>query len=359
MCAGWPWGAREADRDVRSWICAVTVAAAMLPAERICAAADDAALQAGALLADGHAEQAEAVVGACGEPRCRLVLARSLFALGRPGEAAAAVQGVLGSLGELEPHALLLEGESFLLSGSAAAALQPLRAAANSEGPVGLRASALLADALLASGDASGALEAARRAAALPGQPHEVQGAMAWDMAQALHAQPDRAREAAQALRNFWLQHPEHPAAEKARALQRELGVDLPEPSGRELLLRASRLLASGHPAAAVAQARIAAGMLSGEDRAEALLLHARALAADGKRTEAAPSLELAWAHGSGHVAAAAGMLLARDRARRDRDPEAIRLADAVAKKFPSSSEAEESVLFTARLLMDGGKRAA
>ncbi|HEY6908765.1 MAG TPA: lytic transglycosylase domain-containing protein [Myxococcales bacterium] len=335
------------------------MALVLVGAGRARAAANDAALQAGALLADGRAEQAVDAVRACGEPRCRLVLARALFALGRPGEAAAAVQGVLGSLGALEPHALLLEGESLLLSGSAAAALEPLRAAAASEGPVGLRASVLLADALLAAGDAQGAFEAAKRAAAMPGQPHEVQGAMAWDMAQALHAQPDRARDAAQALRNFWLQHPEHPAAEKARAMQRELGVALPEPSGRELLLRASRLLAAGHPAAAVAQAQIAAGMLSGDDRAEALLLHARALAADGKRAEAAPSLEFAWAHGAGHVAAAAGMLLARDRARRGRDAEAIRLADAVAKKFPSLSEADESVLFTARLLIDGGKRAA
>ncbi|HET9751635.1 MAG TPA: hypothetical protein VFP52_01690, partial [Myxococcales bacterium] len=166
------------------------MALVLVGAGRARAAADDAALQAGALLADGRAEQAVDAVRACGEPRCRLVLARALFALGRPGEAAAAVQGVLGSLGALEPHALLLEGESLLLSGSAAAALQPLRAAASSEGPAGLRASVLLADALLATGDAPGAFEAAKRAAAMPGQPHEVQGAMAWDMAQALHAQP-------------------------------------------------------------------------------------------------------------------------------------------------------------------------
>ncbi|HET9752717.1 MAG TPA: lytic transglycosylase domain-containing protein, partial [Myxococcales bacterium] len=338
---------------------ALTVAAALSPGAGVSGTTDDAALQGGSLLADGHAEQAASAVQTCGEPRCRLVLGRALFALGRPGEAAAAVQGVLGSLGTLEPHGLLLEGESLLLSGSATLALQPLREASAGDGPVALRASALLADALLASGDAPGALEAAKRAAALPGQPHEAQAAMAWDVAQALHAQPERAREAAQALRNFWLQHPEHPAAETARAMQRDLGVTLPDPSGRELLLRASRLLAAGHPAAAVAQAQIASGMLSGEDRAEALLLHARALAADGKRTEAGPSLEFAWTHGSGHVAAAAGMLLARDRARRGRDAEAIRLADALAKKFPSSSEAEESVLFTARLLMDAGKRPA
>src|SRR5690348_1897829 len=284
ICAGEHGRAREVDKDVRSWICTLAMAAMLLPAAPIAAAPDDAALQAGALLAEGHAEQAVAAVTACGEPRCRLVLGRALFALGRHGEAAAAVQGVLGSLGALEPHGLLLEGESLLLSGSAQAALPPLRQAAAGEGPVALRASALLADALLAAGDAPGAFEAAKRASALPGQPHDVQAAMAWDMAQALHAQPDRAREAAQALRNFWLQHPEHPAAENARALQRDLGIALPAPSGRELMLRASRLLAAGHPAAAVAQVQIAAGMLSGEDRAEAMLLHARALAADGRQ---------------------------------------------------------------------------
>src|SRR5438105_1597067 len=66
-------------------------------------------------------------------------------------------------------------------------------------------------------------------------------------------------RRAAESLRNFWLRYPEHPAAETARAAERDLGVGLPEPSGRDLLLRASRLLASGHPAAAQAQADIAA----------------------------------------------------------------------------------------------------
>ncbi|HZX97383.1 MAG TPA: hypothetical protein VFE90_22900, partial [Myxococcales bacterium] len=314
-------------------------------------------MQAGSLLAEGRAAEAAAAASQCGEPRCQLVLGRALFALGRLREAAAAAHSARAGLGPLEPYALLLEGESLLLSGSARDALAPLQTAAAEEGPVGLRASALLADALLAVGDGPAAYDAARKAGALPGQPPEVRAAMAWDAAQALRAQPERAQKAAEALREFWLQHPEHPAAETARAMQRDLGVPLPDPAGRELMLRASRLLASGHPAAAVAQALIAADLLTGEDRAEALLLHARALAADGKRTDAGPSLEAAWAHGAGHVAASAGMLLARDRARRGRDAEAIRLADAVAKKFPSALEAEESVLFTARLLVDAGKR--
>jgi len=50
-------------------------------------------------------------------------------------------------------------------------------------------------------------------------------------------------------------------------------------------------------------------------------------------------------------------MLLARDRARRGREAEAIALADTVARKFPNAPEAEESVLFTARLFTDAGKR--
>ena len=271
-------------------------------------------------------------------------------------EAASAVHDA-GDLGPLTPVARVLEGESLLRAGSPSESLEPLRAAALADDPASLRASALLADALLAVGNFATARETALRALNLPGQPPDVQAAMAWDAAQALRGEPERAKEAAMELRNFWLRHPDHPAAEKARAMERELGVSLPEPSGRELLLRASRLLASGQPAAAVAQAEVAAGMLAGEDRAEAMLLHARALAADGKRTDAAPSLEEAWAHGGPHVAAPAGMLLARDRARRGRDAEALKLAAAVAKRYSDSPEAEDSALFSARLHTDAGNR--
>src|SRR5205085_12195001 len=158
---------------------------------------------------------------------------------------------------------------------------------------------------------------AAPGAAALPGRSSEPHAAMAWVAAQGLRGEPGREPEAAEALRNVWLQHPEHPAAETARSMQRELAIPLPGRSGRDLYLRASRLLAAGQPAAAVAQVEVAAGMLSGDDPAEALLLQARALAADGRRGEAASSLEEAWKTGNAHVQAVAGMLLARDRARR------------------------------------------
>lgn len=318
--------------------------------------AEDAAVQAGALLSAGRPADAEATVSGCPAPECRLVLARALFAQGRLKEAASAAGGA-GELGPLAAYGQVLRGEALLLSGSPLEAVEPLRAASTSDGPPSLRASALLADALLAIGNFAAARQMAQRAASLSGQPVDVQASMAWVSAQALRGEPGREQEAAEALRNFWLQHPEHPAAETARAMQRELGVDLPEPSGRELVLRASRLLAAGQPAAAVAQAEAAAGMLSGEDRAEALLVHARALAADGRRGEAGASLEGAWAHGNAHVKPIAGMLLARDRARRGREAEAIELADSVAKAFPASPEAEESVLFAARLFQDGGKR--
>ena len=318
--------------------------------------AEDAAVQAGALLSAGRPGDAEVVVTPCPAPECRLVLARALFALGKLKEAASAAAGA-GETGPLAAYAQGLRGEALLLSGSPSDAVEPLRSAANSDGPPSLRASALLADALLAMGSFAAARQMAQRAASLTGQPVDVQAAMSWVFAQALRGEPGREYEAAEALRNFWLQHPEHPAAETARTMQRELGVELPEPSGRELLLRASRLLAAGQPAAAVAQAEVAAGMLSGEDRAEALLVHARALAADGRRGEAAGSIEEAWTQGNDHVRAIAGMLLARDRARRGRDSEAIEVADAVAKSFPAAPEAEESVLFAARLLMDGGQR--
>lgn len=318
--------------------------------------APDPAGQAGALLAAGKAAEAETAAKACPEPRCRLVLARAFVAQGKHKEAASALRDA-GNLGPLEPYARVLEGESLLNAGAPAEAIRPLRVAATAEGPASLRASALLADALLAAGEFPAAWQAAIRAAALPGQPPEVEAGLAWDAAQALRAQPDRAREAAEALRTFWLRHPEHASAETARAMQRDLGISLPEPTGRELMLRASRLLTGGQPAAAVAQAEVAAGMLAGEDRAEALLLQARALAADGRRTDAGASLEEAWKHGSARVAAPAGLLLARDRARRGLEVEALRIAAAIAKKFPNALEAEESALFGARLLTDAGKR--
>src|SRR6266849_4752980 len=71
--------------------------------------------------------------------------------------------------------------------------------------------------------------------------------------------------------------------AEEAR-LSEVSGRPLPEPSGRELLLRAQRLLSAGKPGAAVAQAEAAVKALRGGEAAEAQLTLARALAADGRR---------------------------------------------------------------------------
>ena len=290
------------------------------------------------------------------------MLGRALFGLGRLPEAADALEKAAGAPGALQAHAQALLGEALLLSTRPAEALAPLRAAAAVEGPAGLRASALLADALLATGAFAEAQRQAEHAAARSGQPADVRAGLSWAAAQAMAgealANPKLARPAAEALRGFWLLHPEHPAAESARSLERGLGISLPETGGRDLMSRASRLLSAGQPAAAVTQVEVAAQSLSGADAAEAALLRARALAADGKRSDASPFLREAWTHGAAHVAAAAGMLLARDRARRGRDAEAIQLADAVAHKFAAAPEAEESVLFTARLLADTGQRA-
>jgi len=339
--------------------CALAAGLCLLVGHRTVYALEGPAEQAGALLAAGSLSEAAALARACPEAPCKLVLGRALFGLKQLPEAAAAFHAARS--GVLAPFAQALEGEALLLAARPRDALEPLRAARDAEGPPGLRASTLLADALLAAGDAVEALKEARRAGALPGQPPEAQAAMAWDAAQALlalaRADRTRAREAALALRDFWLLHPEHPAAETARAAERELSVQLPPPAGRELLLRGSRLLAAGQPASAQAQAVAAAGALAKQDRAEAELLLARALAADGKRGDAAPPLQEAWSRGAPHVAAQAGMLLARDRARRGLDAEAIELADSVAKKFPDAPEAEESALFVARLLADEGKR--
>ena len=318
-------------------------------------------MQAGALLAAGRQAEAASLSSGCDDPRCRLVEGRALLGLGKLPAAAEALRKAASAPGVLQPHAQALFGEALLHAGRAAEALAPLRAAEATEGPAGLLASALLADALFATHAFAETQRQAAHAALLPGQPAEVRAGLSWTAAQALasEAQSDarQARPAAEALRTFWLLHPDHPAAESARVQELSLSVALPEDPGHALLLRASRLLSAGQPAAAAAQAVVAAKLLSGAEAAEAALLIARALAADGRRGESGPFLQQAWASGPAHVAAAAGMLLARDRARRGKDPEAIQLADAVAHRFAAAPEAEESVLFTARLLADAGQR--
>src|SRR5262249_20872647 len=196
------------------------------------AAETDAAAQAGAWLSAGRAADAETAARSCAESRCKLLLAPAPFAQGKLREAAATNQ-TAGGPGAPAPPPQRLQGQARLLSGSACEALKPLRSAAEAEGPVSLRASALLADALLALNDFPAAQEAAERASAMSGQPPDVQAAMAWVSAQALAGEPGREREAAEALRAFWLRHPEHPAAETARSMQREIAVAPRGPTGR------------------------------------------------------------------------------------------------------------------------------
>jgi soluble lytic murein transglycosylase len=319
---------------------------------------------AGALMGAGRLDEAVAVARACEPPACRLVAARASFMLGQFDAAAeAAAAGRLGSV-ELAAYAAKLQGESLLLAGRPAEAVEPLRAAAvaDPDGPAGLRASALLADALLAAGDAKAALDQATRALGLSGQPGEIRAGMALVRAEALAAaaeSPAVALEAAKAWRAFWLEHPDHPAAATARAEEARLsdraGEPLPDPEGRDLLRRAQRLLSAGQPGSAVAQAEAASNVLRGEDLAEAQLAVARSLAADGRRSDAAPALTTAWKRGSPHVAASAGLLLARDRTRRGMSADAIRILDSVARKYPHEPEADESAYVAARLLLEAG----
>ena len=324
--------------------------------------------QAGASLAAGRLDDAAAEAAACmPDPGCALVRGRALFALGRLDEAAQALQAARS--GSLAAHAAKLQGEALVLSGRGAEALEPLRAAesADPDGPAGIRSAALLADALLSTGEFGKAAEQARTAAELPAQPGEVRAGLDLIRAEAASGLVDagdeqRAKEAALRWRAFWLDHPEHPAAETARGEEQRLsalsGEALPAPRGRDLLLRAQRLLSAGKPGAAVAQAEAAVAALRGADAAEAQLTLARALAADGRRGEAAPALTAAWKDGAPRVAAPAGLLFARDRARRGNDPEAVRILDELARRYPQSGEAEEAAYVAARLQLDQGKEA-
>ena len=322
--------------------------------------------QAGAAMAVGRLDEAVALAQACApDPGCALVRGRALFGLGRLVEAAQALQTARS--GALEAHAAKLQGEALVLAGRASEALEPLRAAerADAEGPAGTRASALLADALLGAGQLEEAAEQARKAAQLPAQPSELRAGLDLIRAEAFSARVDAgerelASEAAQKWRAFWLEHPEHPAADGGRDEEARLsaisGRPLPDPGGRDLLARAQRLLSAGKPGAAVAQAEAAVKALRGADSAEAQLALARSLAADGRRTEAGPALAFAWKHGTPRVAAAAGLLFARDRARRGNDAEAVRILDDLARRYRESGEAEEAAYVAARLQLDQGK---
>jgi soluble lytic murein transglycosylase len=343
-------------------------------------AADDPAARAGTLLARGKLTDAEQTARSCAggadehtAARCRLVLGRVLFSRNAPAEAAAALRPARGKLGALEAVGAQLLGESLLLAGAPQEAQEALREAValGRDGAAGLRAAALLADALHESGDHALAIAQAAEAASMPGQPAQVKVGLSLTRVRSLAAlaraaaPPAGQAEAAEALRaarTFWLEHPDHPAASGMPALEEDLaklaGAPLPPPTGRELGLRSSRLLATGLPAAAVAQARGALRLLDGAAAAEVELLLARALAADGRRSEATPQLEHAWKMGAPAVAAPAGLLLARDRARRGDTADAIVLLDDLARRQPAAPEAEEAAYLAARLLLEQDGRA-
>src|SRR5207302_10496095 len=195
--------------------------------------------------------------------------------LGRRAEAAKALH--LTRPGGAGVQAAKLEGKSLVLAGQPADAIEPLQAAAqrDPDGPAGVRAAALLADAFFGTGRFAEAVDQARKAAENPGQPGDVRVGLELIRAQSLSARVDGresalAREAALQWRAFWLEHPEHPAAEGARGEEQRLAaiadLALPDPTGRELLARAQRLLSAGKPGASVAPAEAAAQALSGGD---------------------------------------------------------------------------------------------
>jgi soluble lytic murein transglycosylase len=329
--------------------------------------------QAVAFLVAGNTDKAREASRACaqaGDSSCLLILGRAAFGAGDFEEAAKALAAARPTLSDLDAHVAKLLGEALLLGGHPQDAVVNLREAQAKDpsGPAGLRAAALLADALLDGGDARGAIVQAERASAMEGQGGEIRTGLALVAAQARSALVDPAEgsgsaeaamQAAQAWRTFWLEHPDHPAAAVARSeearLARIAGKPLPEPAGRDLLLRSQRLLAAGQPGAAVAQAQAALRVLKSPEAAEAQLTLARSLAADGRRTEAGPALAAAYRSPLPRIAAPAGLLYARDRARRGLDPEAIKILDEVARRFPKESEADEAAYVAARLLLDSG----
>jgi len=333
--------------------------------------------QAIAFLVAGKTDQAREASRACveaGDPACLLIQGRAAFNAGDFEEAAKALAAARPTLSDLDAHLAKLLGEALLLGGHPQDAAVNLREAEAKDpsGPAGLRAAALLADALLDAGDPRGAIAEAERAAAMDGQAGEIRTGLALVTAQARSALVDAqegsgsaeaAPQAAQAWRAFWLEHPDHPAAEhiarfEEARLARIAGKPVPEPAGRDLLLRAQRLLAAGQPGAAVAQAQAALRVLKPGDAGEAQLTLARSLAADGRRTEAGPALAAAYRSPLVRIAAPAGLLYARDRARRGLDPEAIRILDEMARRFPKEPEADEAAYVAARLLLDSGHEA-
>ncbi|MFL5398216.1 MAG: transglycosylase SLT domain-containing protein [Myxococcales bacterium] len=331
--------------------------------------------QAVAFLGAGKADLARASARACaeaGDAGCLLIEGRAAFGSGDFAGAATALAAARPALSDLDAHVAKLLGEALLLDGRAAEAVVALRDAESKDpsGPAGLRAAALLADALLAAEDPRAAIAQAGRASDREGQPGEIRAGLALVEAEALSALADRAersaagppaQKAAQAWRAFWLEHPDHPAADRlARAEEARLaaiaGKPLPDPSGRDLLTRSQRLLSAGQPGAAVAQAQAAVKALKPPEAAEAQLTLARSLAADGRRTEAGPALAAAYKSPVPRIAAASGLLYARDRARRGLDADAIKILDDVARRFPKEPEADEAAYVAAHLLLDGGQ---
>src|SRR3981189_3511976 len=106
---------KETDNLVNLRSFAAALAVCGLVGHRAIGGPDEAAVQAGARLAAGRPAEAETVARSCGEPRCRLVLGRALFAQGKLRDAASTLADA-GELGALTPHARGPHGGALLLS---------------------------------------------------------------------------------------------------------------------------------------------------------------------------------------------------------------------------------------------------
>ncbi|MBS2022323.1 MAG: lytic transglycosylase domain-containing protein [Deltaproteobacteria bacterium] len=332
-----------------------------------------------ALLAQGKyaeaAAQAHQGAQGCAGPVCgkfALIEGRARFALHDLAGAAAAAHLARGNAGPLEAHAALLEGEALLVGGRTKESMPPLRDAVrlDGEGPVGTKAAGLLADALMEDGDPAAAWSQAEVLLRRSGATSPLRPQLLWLQARARvrlaeqmvpgPARQAGAQEALQAVLRFWREAPDHPAQAEVQPLfvrlSALLGADIPPPTGRDHQQRAQRCLLAGLPHEAVSEARAAHASLTGEEKLEAALLYARALAADGRRAEAGPMLTEAFSSKQVPILAAAGLLLARGQARVGHDAEAIRTLDALARRAPQTSEADEGAFLAARLLVDAGK---
>lgn len=265
--------------------------------------------------------------------RAEAALGLALAAEGRAADAVAPL--AVGAAAAAGPARAALErarGEALLAAGAPADAARVLAEVAASGGDLALaRDAGWRADgARLAAGDAAGAaadLEARLRAE--PSAPQAAQARLA--LAAALRASGDAARALA-LYRSIWLDDPRSPqaaAAGDALARWRDAGGPVPAASGDDRLARAERLLATGEPAAAIAELGAPADPPPEPERAGAL--RALALVNQLRHADAAAVAAPLAASAAPEVRRTAELVLARAAARDGRLEEASALYRRVA----------------------------